>query len=193
METAKTLAVRFAEFERKLGELDRARALYAHASQFSDPTKDAEFWSTWHEFEVRHGNEETFREMLRVKRAVAASFSDTHYNVSVVAPDVDAVAADQVVPPANAMAALDREHEARAVAASGVAVHGFVRSHVEGASEANANEAAAAGDDAEIDLDDVLGGASVPSAVFEGAGAKRTAEDASLVAMERFKRAREEQ
>ncbi|OUS43655.1 hypothetical protein BE221DRAFT_194353 [Ostreococcus tauri] len=190
---AKTLAVRFAEFERKLGELDRARALYAHASQFSDPTKDAEFWSTWHEFEVRHGNEETFREMLRVKRAVAASFSDTHYNVSVVAPDVDAVAADQGAPPANAMAALDREHEARAVAASGVAVHGFVRSHVEGASEPNANEAAAAGDDAEIDLDDVLGGASVPSAVFEGAGAKRTAEDASLGAMERFKRAREEQ
>lgn len=31
-------------------------------------------------FEAAHGNEDTFREMLRIKRSVAASFSQTHYN-----------------------------------------------------------------------------------------------------------------
>ncbi|CAN0534218.1 unnamed protein product, partial [Ectocarpus sp. 8 AP-2014] len=29
----------------------------------------------WHEFEVAHGNEETFREMLRTKLSVQMSFS----------------------------------------------------------------------------------------------------------------------
>jgi pre-mRNA-splicing factor SYF1 len=29
--------IRFAKLERKLGEIDRARAIYAHISQFSNP------------------------------------------------------------------------------------------------------------------------------------------------------------
>ena len=31
------MCVRFADLERKLGEIDRARAVYAHASQMCDP------------------------------------------------------------------------------------------------------------------------------------------------------------
>lgn len=31
------MCLRFAALERKLGEIDRARAIYAHASQFCDP------------------------------------------------------------------------------------------------------------------------------------------------------------
>ena len=34
-----------------------------------------EFWKTWHDFEVHHGNEDTFREMLRIKRSVQAQFN----------------------------------------------------------------------------------------------------------------------
>ena len=36
----------------------------------------------WHDFEVSHGNEETFREMLRVKRAIQAAFSTVNYNAA---------------------------------------------------------------------------------------------------------------
>jgi pre-mRNA-splicing factor SYF1 len=180
-DVSKTLTTRFAEFERKLGEIDRARALYAHASQFSDPTKDADFWSTWHEFEVRHGNEETFREMLRIKRAVAASFSDTHFNVSVVAPDVDA--AKKTTDSGDAMARLDAAHEAHA-AENAASMPGFVRSHVEGASPPAAAVAVDAGDDAEIDLDAL----EAPAGVFSGV--KRDAAAAGLGAMARFKSAR---
>lgn len=31
------MCVRFADLERKLGEIDRARAIYMHASQLADP------------------------------------------------------------------------------------------------------------------------------------------------------------
>jgi pre-mRNA-splicing factor SYF1 len=64
---------RYANLERKLGEVDRARAIYMHGAQQVDPASGATYWGTWHEFEVAHGNEDTFREMLRIKRAVSAA------------------------------------------------------------------------------------------------------------------------
>lgn len=41
------------------------------------------FWKAWQDFEVRHGNEDTFREMLRIKRSVQAQFSTQVNFVSV--------------------------------------------------------------------------------------------------------------
>lgn len=69
------MCLRFASLERKLGEIDRARALYVHGSQFCDPRVNAEFWKEWNTFEIETGSEETFREMLRVKRSVQALFN----------------------------------------------------------------------------------------------------------------------
>ncbi len=34
--------------------------------------------------QVAHGNEDTFREMLRIRRSVAASFSQTHFNTTII-------------------------------------------------------------------------------------------------------------
>ncbi|KAL7083563.1 hypothetical protein ACP275_14G171800 [Erythranthe tilingii] len=75
----KTMCVKYAELEKSLGEIDRGRALYKHASQFADPRSDPDFWESWNNFEVQHGNVDTFREMLRVKRSVSASYSQTHF------------------------------------------------------------------------------------------------------------------
>jgi len=36
-EHAREFCMRFAEMEQKLGEIDRARAIYAHCSQMCDP------------------------------------------------------------------------------------------------------------------------------------------------------------
>ncbi|KAK1082673.1 pre-mRNA-splicing factor syf1 [Friedmanniomyces endolithicus] len=75
---AATMCVKFAEMERRLGEVDRARAIYGHASQFCDPRVEGQaavFWKKWEGFEVACGNEETFKEMLRVKRSVLARFN----------------------------------------------------------------------------------------------------------------------
>lgn len=87
--------------ESKLGEIDRARAIYSYCSQICDPRVrwtfnfaesrshgfssahlflgcfqvTANFWQTWKEFEIRHGNEDTIREMLRIKRSVQATYN----------------------------------------------------------------------------------------------------------------------
>jgi pre-mRNA-splicing factor SYF1 len=72
---AKDMCLAYAEMECKLGEIDRARALYAYASAFCDPNTVPSFWQQWHDFEVKHGNEETFKEMLRIKRSVQLRFN----------------------------------------------------------------------------------------------------------------------
>ena len=71
---AKEMCLKFAEMERRLGEIDRARAIYGHASQFCDPRTSPEFWKKWESFEVQHGNEDTYKEMLRIKRSVQAQY-----------------------------------------------------------------------------------------------------------------------
>ncbi|ORZ33401.1 hypothetical protein BCR44DRAFT_1438412 [Catenaria anguillulae PL171] len=47
---------------------------------------NAKYWAMWRAFEVGYGNEETFKDMLRVKRSVAAKFNtDANYIRMVVA------------------------------------------------------------------------------------------------------------
>ncbi|KAI5288392.1 pre-mRNA-splicing factor syf1 [Ascosphaera aggregata] len=72
---AKEMCTKYAEMERRLGEIDRARAIYGHGAQFSDPRVNPEFWHKWEQFEVQHGNEDTFKEMLRIKRSTQAKFN----------------------------------------------------------------------------------------------------------------------
>lgn len=71
----KEVAFRFADLETKLGELDRARGIFVYAAQFCNPQIEVSFWENWREFEVRHGNSETFKEMKRLKRSVQAEFA----------------------------------------------------------------------------------------------------------------------
>ncbi|KAL8865415.1 MAG: hypothetical protein Q9174_006897, partial [Haloplaca sp. 1 TL-2023] len=71
---ARDMCLKFAEMERRLGEIDRARAIYGHGSQFCDPRTTPAFWKRWEAFEVAHGNEDTFKEMLRVRRSVQAMY-----------------------------------------------------------------------------------------------------------------------
>jgi pre-mRNA-splicing factor SYF1 len=72
---AREMCVRFSEMETKLGEIDRARVIYSHCSQMCDPRVTQDFWQQWKDFEIRHGNEDTMREMLRIKRSVQATFN----------------------------------------------------------------------------------------------------------------------
>jgi pre-mRNA-splicing factor SYF1 len=88
---AAQMCIRYAELEKKLGEIDRARAIYAHGSQFCDPRLEPKFWTEWHTFEIEHGSEDTFRyvivvsihhfslnfkrEYLRIRRSVQALYN----------------------------------------------------------------------------------------------------------------------
>jgi len=111
---ARDMCLKFADMEKRLGEIDRARAIYGHASQFCDPRTSPGFWSKWESFEVQHGNEDTFKEMLRIKRSVQAQ-----YNTDVNFIASQALARSQQQGDvgdedghADAMAALEREARA---------------------------------------------------------------------------------
>jgi pre-mRNA-splicing factor SYF1 len=152
-----------AEMERRLGEIDRARAIYGHASQFADPRVEKGFWQTWEQFEVAHGNEDTFKEMLRIKRSVASVFNT---DISFIASQ--AIAKGQAAAAANgadgvdgegqeardAMAALERQVRAPVgfVAASS-GPQGGNRAQLE-ESQAKVKAPAANPDALDVDLDD---------------------------------------
>lgn len=104
---AREMCMEFADLERKLGEIDRARGVYAHCSQLCDPRTEKTFWKTWNDFELRHGNEDTFREMLRVKRSVAASYN-TEVNFAASMAGTAGLEAD-AVDATDDMAALEAE------------------------------------------------------------------------------------
>ena len=88
---ASRICLEYAKMENGLHETDRSRTVLVYGAQLADPRRDLEYWKAWHEFEVSHGNEETFREMLRVKRSVQAAFSTVNYNAAEmgVVPKVD--------------------------------------------------------------------------------------------------------
>ncbi|TKR81150.1 hypothetical protein L596_015075 [Steinernema carpocapsae] len=72
---SRKMSMRYAEMERNLGEIDRTRAIYAHCAEISDPRVHENVWMTWQDFETKHGNEDTLREMLRIRRTVQATYN----------------------------------------------------------------------------------------------------------------------
>lgn len=147
---ARDMCLKFADMEKRLGEIDRARAIYAHASQFCDPRSNPGFWSKWEAFEVQHGNEDTFKEMLRVKRSVQALKNTDVNNIAqqALARSQQVADGDASQEDVGAMAAL--ECEARAPV-------GFVAasSGPQGGNVAPATIAAANPDEIDVDgLDD---------------------------------------
>jgi pre-mRNA-splicing factor SYF1 len=111
---ARDMCLKFADMEKRLGEIDRARAIYGHASQFCDPRTSPNFWSKWEAFEVQHGNEDTFKEMLRIKRSVQAQYNtDVNFIASqALARSQQNAKGDMDDDQADAMAALEREARA---------------------------------------------------------------------------------
>lgn len=105
------MCLRFAALERKLGEIDRARAIYAHASQFCDPRVNPKFWAEWNSFEIETGSEDTFREMLRIKRSVQAQFNTeaSYLAAQTLSAKQNGGSAEPDAPPTDAMAAAEQQ------------------------------------------------------------------------------------
>lgn len=141
---AAQLATAYIATELKLGEIDRARAIYAYAAQFSDPRLDAQFWHRYEEFELAHGHELTFKEMLRVKRSVVA------------ASNTDVVMLSRIEALADADAPLSQQFVAGGVTVNGNDAAGDAVEEVEEEEEpvaANPDEIVMSDDDSDIDSD----------------------------------------
>ena len=86
------VGLRFAKLERKLGEIDRARTIYSHLSQFCNPnsqqTQPKLFWSIWEKFEVHCGDQDTYKDLVRTKRSVELRYSSVVENTQMEEPEM---------------------------------------------------------------------------------------------------------
>ena len=154
---ASEMCLRFADMETKLGEIDRARAIYGHCSQMCDPRVATKFWDNWKEFEVRHGNQDTLREMLRIRRSVQHQYN-TQVNMmsaQMLSGAMTAAASEleAVLPIEDSMKMLDSmaaENNGKENKQSNIM---FVRGETQSKSVLEAEKEATANPD-EIDLDD---------------------------------------
>lgn len=67
---------RFILYETQLGEVSRARALLRYVCNLGHPEMAllATVWEEWEQFELKHGNETTFKDMLQFRRATRENF-----------------------------------------------------------------------------------------------------------------------
>ncbi|ODQ58199.1 hypothetical protein WICANDRAFT_34359 [Wickerhamomyces anomalus NRRL Y-366-8] len=74
--------IRFADIEIKLNEFERARELLKYGALQQSPIKNTKLWEFWSDFEVAHGNKETYKAMLRIKRQATEEFNTDILNSS---------------------------------------------------------------------------------------------------------------
>lgn len=145
------MCLRFAEMETRLGEVDRARAIYAHCSQICDPRVTSEFWQIWKDFEVRHGNEDTMREMLRIKRSVQAMYNT---QVNMMSAQMLSSNNQNANPPMDTMKMLEARVSEKTAAAVAKDTISFVRGPTEGAKAQGGQLEVSNPDEIDIDMDD---------------------------------------
>ena len=71
---------RYAALERRLGEVDRARAILVHASSLADPRVNPQFWADWNEFEVRPSRscESAYQHLFAVRNRYCCARKQAH-------------------------------------------------------------------------------------------------------------------
>jgi len=163
---AANMSLDFAKMETSLQQIDRARAILAYGAQLADPRRLPDYWKLWNEFEIAHGNEETFREMLRVKRSVEAAFSTVNYNATGMTDKVENLSNEEAMKMIASREGVDVDQRKTAVSGfvsgkrtAAAASLDDVEQRVAklrkatGAVEAT-EDAKEGGDDAEIDIDE---------------------------------------
>lgn len=151
---SREMCVKFAEMETKLGEIDRARVIYSHCSQMCDPRITQDFWQRWKDFEIRHGNEDTMREMLRIKRSVQATYN-TQINMMSAQIPISSSTTESTKSAMQALETKAAESIFKQALATSVGTNiMFVRGEVQGGKKKEEDGAVYNPD--EIDIDDVM-------------------------------------
>jgi pre-mRNA-splicing factor SYF1 len=71
-----TVAIEWARLEASMGEMVRCRALLVHVAE--QAVHDDRLWSSWEALEQEFGDERSFRDMLRLKRAITEKHARKH-------------------------------------------------------------------------------------------------------------------
>jgi len=67
--------IKFSEIEIQLNEYERARELLKYGGLQQSPLKNTKLWDFWSEFEIKYGNKDTYKTMLRIKRQAMEEFN----------------------------------------------------------------------------------------------------------------------
>ncbi|KAK6200955.1 Pre-mRNA-splicing factor SYF1 [Scheffersomyces amazonensis] len=70
------LTNKFIDYETSTHQYDRVRSLFKYIIKLTKNSADS-LWIQWEQFEVKYGNEPTFKEMLRFKRVTKQEFQDS--------------------------------------------------------------------------------------------------------------------
>lgn len=151
---SREMCIKFAEMETKLGEIDRARVIYSHCSQMCDPRITQDFWQRWKDFEIRSGNEDTMREMLRIKRSVQATYN-TQINMMSAQIPTSSGPIDSTKSAMQALEAKAAETNFKQTLASTAGTNiMFVRGEVQGGKQSKEDGAVYNPDEIDIDMED---------------------------------------
>ncbi|AGO10123.1 AaceriAAR131Wp [[Ashbya] aceris (nom. inval.)] len=71
---AVSFVVEYAQVEEDLKQVNRARSLLNYGAQLLHPSDSGPLWEYWELFELRHGNKDTYKDMLQLKRQVEDLF-----------------------------------------------------------------------------------------------------------------------
>lgn len=152
---SREMCIKFSEMETKLGEIDRARVIYSHCSQMCDPRITQDFWQRWKDFEIRHGNEDTMREMLRIKRSVQATYNTQINMMSAQIPVATGGSNESTKSAMQALEAKAAETNLKQTHATAAGANiMFVRGEVQGGKDKKENGAVYNPDEIDIDMDD---------------------------------------
>lgn len=151
---SREMCIRFAEMETKLGEIDRARVIYSHCSQMCDPRITQDFWQRWKDFEIRHGNEDTMREMLRIKRSVQATFNTQVNMMTAQIPSAIGGATESSKSSMQILEAKAAEQSSKQILSSTAGNIMFVRGEVQGGQKKAEDGTVYNPDEIDIDMDD---------------------------------------
>lgn len=82
------VCLRFIKFEISANDFPRVRALFKYATGLASPQQHTmkQAWKSWEEFELEHGDEESYKQMLKYKRTVSKDFEDLQEAKSAINP-----------------------------------------------------------------------------------------------------------
>lgn len=73
------IALKYIEFEESKSQFERVRALFAYAGCLGNPDLPPmqRLWIQWEQFELKHGNENSYKKMLRAKRTASTEHENS--------------------------------------------------------------------------------------------------------------------
>lgn len=85
--------IKFSNFESSIGETIRAREILAYGAKLLPPSRNIELWDSFEIFELKHGDKETYKDMLKMKKLLDSDMVIDSEGVSQEEGNINFVAA----------------------------------------------------------------------------------------------------